>query len=222
MKIPTYKVLFISIIVLNLALISIYSVRKYNFNASKLPTEVSITPGLIDTLKRNIYAELPVDSTDIVLFGDSIIDGFPLELLHDCKIKNRGIPGNDTKHLLSRVVQINKAKRVVLMAGINDISNYVPLDTLENNMKKLISIFKNRILVVSVLPTTGSHRNAMPKVLDYNNFLLSYCEKNNIPYLDLFLKFMRNGELRQEYTYDGVHLTIEGYKAWATELKQFL
>ena len=47
--------------------------------------------------------------------------------------------------------------------------------------------------------------------------LVQYASENKIDYIDLNSVVSKNDVLQDEYTTDGVHLTLEGYQKW-TEL----
>src|SRR5688572_24311555 len=54
--------------------------------------------------KYSAYDGVAIDSNDIVFIGNSLTEGFPLdEYFHRTDIKNRGIGGSETSHLLDRI-----------------------------------------------------------------------------------------------------------------------
>ncbi len=56
---------------------------------------------------------------------------------------------------------------------------------------------------------------------EVNSLLSAYCNDKGIAYVDLYSKFVRRGTntLRRELTTDGLHLSAQGYKLWAFELR---
>ena len=57
---------------------------------------------------------------------------------------------------------------------------------------------------------------------EVNSLLSAYCNGKGIAYVDLYSKFVRRGTntLRRELTTDGLHLSAQGYKLWAFELRR--
>ena len=174
--------------------------------------------------------EIKVESNDNFLFlGDSITDYYPLEEYYDnLPVVNSGIAGNKTTDILSnmkeRVYQYNPTK-VFLLIGTNDIDSNDKdiVNTTFNNIKKIIKrIRKNRsdatIYVESIYPVnstivnnTVNNRNNN-KIKKLNQKLSSYCNDNNCTYINLFNDLVDSkGNLKSNYTEDGLHLNSLGY-----------
>jgi lysophospholipase L1-like esterase len=112
---------------------------------------------------------------------------------------------------------------VVILAGTNDIAGNTGPSTLEMIMDNLISMAElakaNKIKVVlsSVLPAFDypwkPGLEPAPKIVKLNEMIKNYAEKNNIVYLDYFSSTVdeRKG-LKKEYSEDGVHPNLAGYK----------
>ena len=74
-----------------------------------------------------------------------------------------------------------------------------------------------KVIFCSVLPAfdypwrPGLEPNV--KIPKLNTLIKSYAEENEVYYLDYF-SVLNNGEngIDKEFSYDGVHLTLEGYK----------
>ncbi len=174
--------------------------------------------------------EIKVESNDNFLFlGDSITDYYPLEEYYDnLPVVNSGIAGNKTTDILSnmkeRVYQYNPTK-VFLLIGTNDLDSNDKdiVNTTFNNIKKIIKrIRKNRsdatIYVESIYPVnstivnnTVNNRNNN-KIKKLNQKLSSYCNDNNCTYINLFNDLVDSkGNLKSNYTEDGLHLNSLGY-----------
>lgn len=174
--------------------------------------------------------EIKVESNDNFLFlGDSITDYYPLEEYYDnLPVVNSGIAGNKTTDILSnmkeRVYQYNPTK-VFLLIGTNDLDSNDKdiVNTTFNNIKKIIKrIRKNRsdatIYVESIYPVNSTivnnavnNRNNN-KIKKINKKLSSYCNGNNCTYINLFNDLVDSkGNLKSNYTEDGLHLNSLGY-----------
>jgi lysophospholipase L1-like esterase len=57
---------------------------------------------------------------------------------------------------------------------------------------------------------------------ELNQFLVAYCAQQKVPIIDMSPLFNENGCLRKNITHDGVHLSAEGYRLWAAEVKKVL
>ena len=139
---------------------------------------------------------------------------------------NRGISGQTTPQMLVRfradVIDIG-AKAVVILAGTNDIAGNTGPSTLEmilDNIKSMTEIAQAngvKVILCSVLPAfdypwrPGLEPNV--KIPKLNTLIKNYADRNGVYYLDYFsaLDDGNNG-ISKENSYDGVHLTLEGYK----------
>jgi lysophospholipase L1-like esterase len=68
------------------------------------------------------------------------LDKFPAELRVRCKIKNRGIMGDDSFGILNRISPVaeSKPKKIFLMIGINDLSEHIKTDSVAQNYANII------------------------------------------------------------------------------------
>ncbi len=173
-----------------------------------------------------------------ILAGDSLSLWFPPELLPEGKNwLNQGISGETSNGLLKRLKIFDRTqpKVIFVMIGINDlirgISNRVILD----NQRQIISYLRKKhptaqIVVQSILPhgaeeATWKGRDkllavANSRIRELNQQLQSICIKRGAKYLDLYPLFTnKQGNLRREFTTDGLHLSSEGYIVWRSALQ---
>jgi lysophospholipase L1-like esterase len=165
----------------------------------------------------------------VVFMGNSITEGWintDPDFFAGKPYVNRGISGQTTPQMLVRfrpdVINLKPAV-VVILAGTNDIAGNTGPSTLEMILDNLISMAElakvNKIKVVlsSVLPAFDypwkPGLEPAPKIVKLNEMIKNYAEKNNIVYLDYFSASVddRKG-LRKEYSADGVHPNMAGYK----------
>jgi lysophospholipase L1-like esterase len=165
----------------------------------------------------------------IVMLGNSITYGVNwVELMGRQNIANRGISADNTCGMLNRMdyVYSLKPKICCVMAGINDIYAGVPIDTIFSNYKKIIAGLREH-QVVPVIQST-LYVNAKWKKADQNNPLVTqlndllkkFAVDQKIDFLDINKHIASEQSLRDECTYDGIHLTAAGYSPWRTELEQ--
>ncbi|MDP9956796.1 lysophospholipase L1-like esterase [Epilithonimonas hungarica] len=164
-----------------------------------------------------------------VLMGDSITEGWfstDPEFFTKNNFVGRGISGQVTSQMLLRfredVIKL-KPKRVIILAGTNDIAENqgpISLDKVFGNIISMAELAKaNNIHVVlcSVLPAYDFpwRKDMQPadKVIALNKMIKDYAQKNNITYIDYHsaLKDEKNG-LPKEIAEDGIHPNKSGYE----------
>ncbi len=179
---------------------------------------------------ENSEIGLPSENENRVVFmGNSITEGWIIadpDFFKENSFINRGISGQTTPQLLIRFRQdvVNlKPKAVVLLAGTNDIAgNTGPssLEMIEDNIMSMVEISKAnnvKVILCSVLPVFDypwkQGINPSEKIVELNRRIKSYSEENQIIYADYFSAMVdeKNG-LKKEYSKDGVHPNLEGYK----------
>lgn len=180
--------------------------------------------------RQSVLGPLPVDTSDIVFIGNSITEGFPLaELFKSYKVKNRGIGGNNSKHILGRIKGIAQGhpKKIFLDVGLNDIRSSMPLDYIFFNYKAILSIIKQespttQIYVQSVLPVGQTEKKYEKSIMAFNQIMEKYCQEQHINYLNLYHSFVEDGILKPNLTYDDIHLNGNGYEVWKEEITDFV
>lgn len=188
------------------------------------------------TTKRENYRILNEEyalHNQTVLLGDSITDFFNwYELFYDfskvsCQaVYNRGISGDTTDRLLERlddnVLSINP-KNIVLLIGTNDIGRGLPLSMSVENVSKIIEITKEKcpdvnFILQAVYPINRGMRDKFEKRSNekielMNKEFIKLSEKYGCVWLDITDKLKdETGNLKKEYTYDGLHLNVKAYK----------
>ncbi len=139
---------------------------------------------------------------------------------------DRGISGQVTSQMLLRfrqdVIDLKPAL-VVILAGTNDIAENAGPISLRHVMDNIISMAQlaeaNNIKVIlcSVTPAFDFpwHKGLHPakRIVRLNSMIKSYCDKNEIPYVDYYSKMVNSmGGMIKNYTIDGVHPNHTGYE----------
>lgn len=187
--------------------------------------------------RASLFEVLSIRSDDIVFIGNSITNGGEwYELFNDNRLKNRGISGDVSEGVYDRLSSVTKGKpkKVFLMIGINDIAKNIPVDTISNNIEKIVLKVKNEspettIYLQSVLPVnpdfgmfSGHMKSDAIKDLNIQIEKLSW--KYSTIYIDLHTRFVIDGtdKLASEYTNDGLHLLGKGYIHWVEIVKPYI
>ena len=194
-------------------------------------------------LQQN-YRELnqvSVKEPDIIFIGDSIVEYYPLyELLQtDKRLVNRGIRGYKTDLLLENLdahLFGQALDKVFILIGTNDIGKEMPQTETLANLEAIIQEISRdyplaQIQLLSVLPvnetpayksTVYVRSNEKIQALNqaYRQLTNAYM---NVQFIDLYDAFLdEEGQLRPDYTRDGLHLTIAGYSALSKALQETL
>lgn len=185
--------------------------------------------------RMELFNTLPLQQKGIVFLGNSITErGNWSELLPGQKIMNRGIGGDNTFGVLARLDMVVKAapKKVFLLIGINDLSRALPKEVILNNYERIINYIRSNapkatLYIQSVLPlyeplTTAPYlKNKKDSILLLNVGIKQLAEKYNLTYINLHEVFAdTNGDLKKEYTADGIHLKPAAYVLWVDFLKK--
>jgi lysophospholipase L1-like esterase len=168
-----------------------------------------------------------------LFLGDSIIEGFDLEKnFPDRKFTNHGIPGFSSEELLDAIHAgwfKNQPDVVFLCIGTNDLArDYDEAETLDN-IRQLVGKIRDfspegvEIYLTSLFPT---RHNPPRKNLVINRLNLEIHRlalEENIHYLH-FNPFFKdeNGQLKRDYTNDGLHLNDEAYSIWKELIDELL
>jgi lysophospholipase L1-like esterase len=187
-------------------------------------------PNLARYSAENEKLGLPAaDEKRVVFMGNSITEGWKYtspEFFEDRPYFDRGISGQTTPQMLVRfrpdVIDL-KPKVVVILAGINDIAGNTGPATLEMieaniaSMSELAIMHGIKVVLSSVLPAYDFPWNPgvfpAEKILALNQWIKKYASDNGFTFLDYYSPMVdeRKG-LKKEYSEDGVHPNIAGYK----------
>lgn len=179
--------------------------------------------------RASLFDALGVDSTDIVFLGNSLTHGCEWhELLDMPNVLNRGINGDIVEGVgdrISSVVNGHPAK-IFLMIGANDVSHDLSADSIVRAVTKLIDYIteatpSTRLYIQSMLPINnsfGRYRLMKGKeqvIRDINAALEPEVRRRGLTWVNLHPAFCdADGNLRSEFTNDGLHLLAPGYLTW--------
>ena len=183
--------------------------------------------------------ELISDKETILFVGDSITDGYELNKYYNYDNKlliNSGIGGYKTTNIIKRfrnLVEQYNSNKLFLMIGTNDIGSGVSKEEIVNNIKKIISMIKEKkpntkIYLETIYPVNNNKRKQdnmrNNKIIsDINNELKEYCENSDIYFIDVYSHLVdESNMLKDEYTEDGLHLNNLGYEEVTKVLKPYI
>jgi lysophospholipase L1-like esterase len=178
---------------------------------------------------------------NVVLLGDSITEGFKVDkYFPDRHVLNRGIgadiignklPDSDHRGILRRmdesVFDCNPSD-VFLLIGINDLGMGHKPDDIEGGDREILDQIKKKapnvhVHIESLLPTRGNYAKHNANVNDINIRLQKMAQEYGYDYVDLHSKMIDDkGELKEEFTPEGLHLKEGAYKVWKAEIDRIL
>ncbi len=176
----------------------------------------------------------------IVFFGDSISEFLNISdwygeysLKSGFELYNRGIGGDTTLGLYKRArenVLCIKPKAVAILIGTNDLGMGFDTEFLKENMENVLELFKKecpdcKVILEAIYPVidgrAGKRKNS--DILEANRKYKALAEKYGAEYIDLADKLAdENGNLREDCTYDGLHLSAKGYEVTTREIVKLL
>ncbi|MEA5551159.1 SGNH/GDSL hydrolase family protein [Anabaena cylindrica UHCC 0172] len=193
----------------------------------------------LDVLKQEAEASAEQQPQKLtVLAGDSLSLWFPPDLLpEDRNWLNQGISGETSDGLLKRLDLFDRTQPeiVFVMIGINDLIRGVSDEEILANQRQIIRYLRRKhpqtkIVAQSILPHGGEEATwegrekllAIPnsRIRNLNDELQGIATQQGIRYLNLYPLFTnKQGNLRREFTTDGLHLNPQGYIIWRTALQ---
>jgi lysophospholipase L1-like esterase len=171
---------------------------------------------------------------DIVMIGDSLTDAAEWhEMFPQLSIVNRGIDNDTTDGVLARLDDIIAAKPrlAFVMIGVNDFSNArTSVDGVLSNYRAIVARLRQggtKVVIESTLPcneTLGKWKscqaiNGKIRRLDGE---LAKLASSDVVYVDLAAVLTDAHGVKQQFTYDGVHLNGEGYRAWRDAIARYM
>lgn len=185
--------------------------------------------------------QISVIEPNIIFIGDSIIEYYPLqELLGTAKtIVNRGIRGYQTGLLrdnLDAHLYGDAVDQIVLLIGTNDIGKDVPMNEALNNLESVIQTISrdyplSQIKLVSILPVNESENFKQTVYIRTNEKIKKWNQAYQelasvymqVEYVSVFEHLLdQEGQLKEVYTTDGLHLSISGYHILSEALRDYI
>lgn len=158
----------------------------------------------------------------ITLIGHSIFDYWKVSKLNKYEVNNLGIAGISTKEYIDLILKRGLIKslgeKVILFSGTNDIviEGWKQEDTL-NWINETVSILKSikkdiEIYFIEVPRVLSRMDRANKVIVELNNYLKDNLSKD-IKFIELGEEFQdKFGNLKIEFTNDGLHFNESGYK----------
>jgi lysophospholipase L1-like esterase len=212
----------------------VFSLFFIRLQAQEVKWDNTMRPGNFK-LKVAQFRSYPNSTKDIIFIGNSITAGVDWnELLQINTVKNRGISGDISFGVLERLQEVTEGKpaKVFILIGINDISRNIPDSVILNNYKRMVKMIRQesprtKIYFQTLMPVNNeftqfkNHYNKDEHIRWINQQIKLLAAQEHFTAIDLYTPFLNaEKKLDKQYTEDGLHLNAEGYKKWASILKE--
>ena len=179
--------------------------------------------GKLDAFEKE-NEEYKNKDVDVVFLGDSLTDGYDVKRFYpEYVVLNRGISGDTSVWLEERLdvsLYAVQPKVAVMLIGANN------MDKMLENYESILKSFKenapNTKIVLLSLTSMSGEWGKKNQLAAYNNVQIKmYAEMYGYEYVDLYsaLLNLETGEIYDEYTTDGGHLTEKGYEVLTSKIK---
>lgn len=171
-----------------------------------------------------------------ILVGDSLSMWFPASGLPGGQLwLNQGISGENSTQILNRLSALNVTRpdTIYVMAGTNDLRQGASDQVILDNIREMVSQLRQnhpqaQIVMQSILPTRLSDlksdselvaRFHSSRISKLNQQIAAIAKQAGAGYLNLNALFADSqGQMRQDLTTDGIHLSRRGYEVWQDAL----
>ena len=135
------------------------------------------------------------------------------------RFRNCGVYGQRTDEIVKRLGECAKdAQILVVQGGINDIVQGRPVEQAADNLRRMVERGKElvgRVALVELLPWNNGYPQADPKIRRLNELIRGIARDEDVPVLPFYSTLAdpdRPGRMREAWTSDGDHPSIEGYR----------
>ncbi|EHQ26822.1 GDSL-type esterase/lipase family protein [Mucilaginibacter paludis] len=186
------------------------------------------------TERLDFFKKMPDQKHEIVFLGNSITEGGEWqEIIPGRAVLNRGISGDVSYGVLARMDDVlsSRPDKIFLLIGINDLKRGTSAEAILSVYGRIIKQVrqqspKTKLYIQSILPVNeqmlpqiyNKINNSIIKSL--NGQLQQLCNTPEVIYVDLHPTFEDgSGQLKKDWSIDGLHLRAAAYIQWVNRLK---
>ena len=166
------------------------------------------------------------EEVDILFLGDSLIERFDTgTYFPEYRTANRGIDGDTVSGVLRRFdesLNVAVVHNHILLIGINDTLD--ACKHYETLMKRVRERYQDaKIFALALLPVGGVYSEYNRTAIKANAIIQDAAKKCGATFLNARPILQdEDGELKEEFTVDGVHLNSQGYEKLAEFIRNSL
>jgi lysophospholipase L1-like esterase len=135
------------------------------------------------------------------------------------RFRNCGVYGQRTDEIAVRLDECAKGAQVLIVqGGINDIAQGRPVEPAADTLRRMVERGKQlglRVAIADLLPWNNGYPQADPKIRRLNELIGAIARDESVPVLHFYETLedpARPGRMREEWTSDGDHPSVEGYR----------
>jgi lysophospholipase L1-like esterase len=137
----------------------------------------------------------------------------------DLRFRNCGVYGQRTDEIARRLDECAKGAGVlVVQGGINDIAQGRPVETAARTLRGMVRQGKElglEVVLANLLPWNNGYPQSDPKIRRLNGLIAELAKAERVPVLPFYATLedpARPGRMREQWTSDGDHPSVEGYR----------
>jgi lysophospholipase L1-like esterase len=137
----------------------------------------------------------------------------------EVRFRNCGVYGERTDEIATRLDVCAKGAQVLIVqGGVNDLAQGRPVDAAAANLRKMVELGKKlglRVAIAEVLAWNNGYPRADPQIRRLNELIREVAGAEGVPVLPFYQTLEdpeRPGRMREEWTSDGDHPSVEGYR----------
>jgi lysophospholipase L1-like esterase len=137
----------------------------------------------------------------------------------ELRFRNCGVYGQRTDEIAARLDECARGARVlVVQGGINDVAQKRPVEQAAANLRRMVERGKAlglRVAIAELLPWNNGYPEADGPIRRLNELIRAIGGDERVPVLPFYETLedpQHPGRMREEWTSDGDHPSIEGYR----------
>jgi lysophospholipase L1-like esterase len=146
--------------------------------------------------------------------------------LPDARFRNCGVFGERTDEIAARLGDCARgASILVVQGGINDIAQMRPVEGAARNLRRTVQEGRRmrlRVALVEVLPWNNGYPGADARIRRLNEMIAKIGRDLGVPVYPWYRRLEdphARGRMRADWTIDGDHPSVKGYKRLAADVK---
>jgi lysophospholipase L1-like esterase len=135
------------------------------------------------------------------------------------EFRNCGVPGERTDEIAQRLEQCaTGADALIVQGGINDIAQGRPVTDAADDLRSMVIAGKGmglRVAIADLLPWNNGGEAAAPAIAELNELIAAIAAEEDVPLLPFHATLADPADperMRSEWTADGDHPSVEGYR----------
>jgi lysophospholipase L1-like esterase len=142
----------------------------------------------------------------------------------ELRFRNCGVYGERTDEIAKRLDECAQGARVLIVqGGINDIAQGRPVEPAADNLRAMVVRGKQlglRVAICELLPWNNGYPQADPKIRRLNELIRGIARDEHVqvlPFYETLEDPDRPGRMKEQWTSDGDHPSVEGYRLLGEE-----